>query len=318
MESIMNKNNIIQGLKDSLVPIFRNKIQEEKLTFKGDINCFKQVTLRWLDYKVRYITQKPRKVYYANSFPQKLKFHTHRALTELVSKIQLGLDINPYLSNTLITNDTSHLKSQQRTDKFYAHFGIHHFHLPINDFKDSSDFLNNRKNNCWLFAIISKDWAGLIDITPHTSNNFYDLKHLESIYDSWPEILEPYRLKNVYNAVSYTDTESIKKLRNADINTTFPIRNNYYMSPFGITGYGTNSITTDRFLKINELLTKLASSLLEPNSFIAQSIQFNHASLDPPKLLMHGGELYLSYKHNVLKLTQLYPYNQLYQIIELH
>ncbi|UOO90704.1 hypothetical protein LVJ82_06980 [Vitreoscilla massiliensis] len=314
----MNKNQILHNLKDNLAIIFADRIKEEKLTFNGDSNNYVQVALRWLDYNFRYIKQRPRKIYYTQSFPNKLKFHTERALIGFIRQAQYGLNINPYLSNTLKTNDTSNARSQQRTDKFLAHFGIHHFHLPTANFNNTSDFLNSRKNNCWLFAIVSDEWIGLIDILPHDSGNFYNFSLLESIYDSWPGILEPYRLKNVRELThDICSVDSVKLLRNADINTPLLIRNNYYMSPFGVSGSGTNSITTGMFIDINELLNNLATSLMEPNSLITQEIQFKYSQGSKLKLTMCDDKLCLSYGRKILDLTYLKPYNKLHQIIKL-
>ena len=87
--------------------------------------------LRWLDFRFRYIEEKPRLIERSNQFPVQLPASVQAALSSMEQRILMGEDLNPYQSKTISKNDTSGIKRQLRTDGLWADWGIQVMDAPI-------------------------------------------------------------------------------------------------------------------------------------------------------------------------------------------
>lgn len=116
-----------------------------------------------------------------------------RALEELIHKIELGEDINPFLS-------TSREKTDAKDPLLYD-WNIHHLHLTRryhpNGRPKRSDYL--------LFVRCTDSTMYFIQIYPHQSNPFVKGELQEIVAHNWPELLLPFPLDDGHLTEEVTD-----------------------------------------------------------------------------------------------------------------
>jgi hypothetical protein len=235
------------------------------LKYSQEIGNLKEPLLRWLDFRLRYVDQKPRKIYLSRKFPKKLTADTERALQRIVRLFSEGGDVNPYQSKGLIFyNDTSGAKRQSRTDLLWADWAILHFHLTPYDVAPGQYFSDRAE---WLlFCIVGDDFVCLIDIYHHDDDNVFSNKGLvQTVARSWPELMEPYRLKGALALSSTPTDEEIAVLRKGGVSSFIQIDGMVYVGPgLGVTSASTPTRVSMAMMNVRRHTTDLAQLVSDP------------------------------------------------------
>jgi len=169
------------------------------LKHEKKIENLSEPLLRWLDFRLRYIDPKPRKVYLSNKFPKKISRETKDALIRLIQMIQCGENINPYQGKGLILHhDISGRKRQQRTDLLWADWGITHLHLSNKPIPKDEYFSARAENGWLLFGIVGDNFFACIDIRQHNEKAVFSNTELfKTVVETWPEMMEKFELKGI-------------------------------------------------------------------------------------------------------------------------
>jgi hypothetical protein len=262
----MTENELEIQFRKDLDDIASELIQSFGLKYSNEPNGVHDPLLRWIDFSMRYISQKERFVVYSNNFWKELPKELHKLIGEFSDHFEYGHDVNPYQSKGLIQfNDTSGNNAAKRTDLLWADWGIHHFHLTDLAFTNGEYFSPRSK---WLlFAIVGEDFVGFIDVRNHNEEDiFSDTVLLQKVVDSWPDIMEQYRLKGFNSVQTYDSPKDIALLRKSGITNMVNIRGNTYCGPgLGLTTAGTASRSTMIRINIIRSLRAIVKSISDPN-----------------------------------------------------
>ena len=228
----MENAELNEKLQTDLDKLARRFISIYGLKYTESVSNLTSPVTRWLDFRMRYVSPKPRNIVYSDRLPKSLPQDIQEGLDVLVKKIEKGEDINPYQGKGLIEhNDTSGANSTKRTDLLWASWGILHFHLNGNPIPLGSYF--SERSSHQAFCLFDEDTVAFIDILPHPQGDGYSDPHfLHIIAENWPQIIEPFEMKGMMAGSAHTASE-IHQLRNAGINNVVTIREKSY-APLGM------------------------------------------------------------------------------------
>lgn len=229
----------IEKIAQSLIDAF-------SLTFEETDPKLTDPLIRWLDYRLRYIDPRPRTIARSTGFDSRVPAEASPALTDFVRTAEAGGNLNPYLTKSVRSNDSSGTKRQLRTDALWADWGIHHAHLtttpiaPGDEFSDRSSWL--------LFFIALPNELGLIDVRSHNEPGIFQAFDLiETAIRTWPGYFERYAMKGIVSLARppATDATSIRQLRTGGVNTMVEVDGKVYIPPgLGMTTAATPLRTT--------------------------------------------------------------------------
>lgn len=248
---MQTQKNLEVRFHDDIDQIAMNLIQAYGLRYEEEAEDLSEPLLRWQDFVFRYITPKPRAIIISNKFPMALDTETQKKFEHFESLIRSGADLNPYQSKGLILhNDTSLKKRQLRTDLLWADWGIHHLHLAPKSTTVTKYFSDRSK---WLlFCIVGDDFIGLIDIIGHDDPELFSNPDLmRTVFESWPRIMDRYRMNSILPANIAPSATEIAGLRKSGISSPLTINNKTYM-PIGM-GVSTASTSTRVTIAINKI-----------------------------------------------------------------
>lgn len=154
----------------------------------------------------RIISIRPRRVVYSKEFqcPEEYK----PALLEFEDNARKGKNLNKYQSDKITRPEES--------DDLLNDWNIVHFHLSRR-FRDDG-FV--KRSNYQIFAWITDDCIYMIQVYPHKADFLYCKKELLNIVErNWPNLLEPYRLKDICSLNEQFDDEQYEQIREAHIST---------------------------------------------------------------------------------------------------
>ena len=191
------RQHLISTFNADIEEIAKDLITIYKLKYDASVPELSKPLLRWFDFTIRYIDPKPRDILFSQKFPKTLDSDTADALSTLETLIREGKDVNKFQSKGLIIkNDTSGSNKQQRTDFLWADWSIHHLHLTKQPNKPGEYF--SERSNWLLFCIFGSDFSGFIDVRNHKDTDlFSDHELFNIIIQSWPNMMEPYKIKGV-------------------------------------------------------------------------------------------------------------------------
>ena len=241
-------------------------INDYGLRFEEELAGLSEPLLRWLDFRTRYIAPMPRSVLMSNRFPKTLAPQAESALKAVEELFKTGKDVNPYQSKGLMLhNDTSGIKRQQRTDLLWADWGIHHLHLTTSPTLAGSYF--SPRSEWLLFCLIGNDFVGFIDVRNHSEADvFSDPDLINIVTETWPELMERFRVQGVLSPNTSHTPSRISTLRRAGISSFVEINKQIFMGPgMGITSASTPTrVTMDR-IKIRRYVRELAKVVFDPS-----------------------------------------------------
>jgi hypothetical protein len=176
--------------------------------------------------------QIPRNVFRCKTFYCEKKYEIY--LKELEEKIKSGSLLLPYLSRKIV--------NPLFCDELLFDFGIVHFHLGNKRSKKNKIFIEGM--NKILYAFIDRENCYFIEINNH--NKFSDINLLKNLNNSFPNLLEKWKIKDMKPTTPITSEDRIK-LRSKHVNTLLEIDGNYYVSP----GWGMSLMGTSPLANLN-------------------------------------------------------------------
>ncbi|WP_156954419.1 hypothetical protein [Paraburkholderia acidipaludis] len=253
--------------------IARSLIKALDLTHSGKIEHLAEPLTRWLDFRLRIIDPRPRRVHLSDCFPKTLDIQTGQALRSMVEAIKRGDDINHFQSKSLIYSDPSGTRRGGRTDLLWGDWGIHHLHIaeqPSNHvpgFATRSDHL--------LFLLAFRDDVLFIDVRTHAEGStlFSDQELVQVVARNWLEVMQPFELKNVLAGGFAPTSEERMQLRRSGIATPLEIDGKVYIGPgLGITSASTPAKVTLAKDRVIRNIVRLAELVAEPSGQFQQAI----------------------------------------------
>lgn len=252
----------LKNIAETLISSFDLKFEEEVLNLSDPL-------MRWLDFSLRFVEPKPRKVFFSKKFPNCIPAEIAQAFNFFCNLAARGGDLNPFQGKGLVKfNDISSHKKQTRTDLLWANWGILHFHLTCDEIITGEYFSPRSK---WLvFAIIVNGSIGIIDIRNHNEEDlFSDVNLIHTIAESWPNYINKFELVGTDASEQPFVSKELSKLWKAGIVTPISIGNKTYIGPGqGITSavIPTNVLLT--YDKIKSFVVSLADMVVsEANQF---------------------------------------------------
>ncbi|WP_005223693.1 hypothetical protein [Marichromatium purpuratum] len=150
---------------------------------------------------------------------------------QVVSEIERGDDLTPRCSRR-------QAKKTNYIDPMLLDWGIHHIHLGTKEILTGKNKGLIQGHKEILFAFITDEKAHIIGVFDHTS--WAKKSVLKIVYNNWPHLLEPWRLKRDLELSREPADADIRSLREAYINSLIKIGNDIYLGPGGgITTAGT-------------------------------------------------------------------------------
>ena len=223
----------------------------------------------------------PRKIHKCYSFSCPEKYQVGLSLLE--KSILTGDNLLPYLSRDIY--------DAKKNDNMLYVLGITHFHL--GEKQDEKRPLLIKGTKDILYSFIRDQDCYFIKIDKH--GLWYDEDLLRLLYNDFPEVLKPWKLKDV--SPSQLSDNDKKILRSKNVTTLITINNEAYIPP----GWGTSTAGTsinarfklDKFIRYLEILGKKLIILLKKQHIkmekdfnkIINNITLSLIQTDPIKIL---------------------------------
>lgn len=250
-------SNIDMDLRSDMEKIARNILIAKQYN-KDEVEALSDPLKTLIEHKIASIPVQKWKVFFSKEFRCPKEYET--ALKKLTRKIEIGEDINPFLSTR---RDKTDMK-----DSLLYDWGIYHLHLTNqynkNGYPKRSDYL--------LFVFCDKEKMYFIQVYPHHPNPFIKEELLRIIARNWPQLLSPLYLDDGHLTEIITD-EKRARLRDYGALTLVEFDGKIYFPLGG--GYTSDGSSiravreTDDFwnrMKLMELW------ILENQSFIRQEM----------------------------------------------
>lgn len=212
------------------------------------------------------VPQRPRKVNRTPLFIQKLGALDPDMLSSahtIITKIESGDDLSGHLSKGSV--------DAHSTDPLLADWGIHHLHISDQK-KNASDAFYGRTGPV-MFVRFGADEALLVDIYPHGKGypeTWTREELLTEIHKTYPDLLEPFKLKG-FDGMSSSVTEmQRKKLRAGGVFVPVEIDGNVYFPPGGGITSAKTSVNVQR--RVDLLMSSLRDAETRIGSLSAQQL----------------------------------------------
>lgn len=188
-----------------------------------------QLIIDLVEWILRIPERRPRVVHSSSKLNSKiLTPYELQGIRQVTKALKTGGDLRPFLGNT-----TSSIRNRAKSqnDFFFSDWGLLHFHLGLH-LKPNQKAGRTRRT---LYALIKPDDAYLIDVRPHTKDQFGQIEVLEILLKNWPELLENHKLSSILptSKVSQFAPNEIVNLRTKGVNPAITINNEVYMGPGG-------------------------------------------------------------------------------------
>ena len=248
------------------------------------------------------IPQVPRNVLKSEEFTCPPDFD--EGLSGIETKIRTGSDLNPHLSRgfkDVLKKGVRYRLSKnvrnthkRKLDFLFRHWGIHHLHLGSR--VESDGFIE--RNGPLLFCRFDTEKAYFINVLPHGDNSWTDQDMIRILHDNWPQSIEMYRIRGVSGLSRTITNESVRALRDGNVNTLVEVREGVvYISPGGgvmTSGHPMEPIwARDRAVDNLEQMEKVISEQIESIFATARSVGFNPSDSLQFKLRNSDGEFYV-------------------------
>lgn len=257
---------LAKALRHDLDTIANALIETFGLRFAQEVPNLSEPLPRWFDFLFRYVEPKPRLVAFSDRFAKPLEPGAHRALAPFLERVRNGEDINPYQGRGLkLRHDTSGHNHSNRTDYLFASWNILHFHLSEESIPEGRYF---SKSADWLaFGIVTDYEMGLVDVMRHPDKEgFSDPALFETLARSWPDYVEPFRIKAASRVERPLNQSEIHTLREKGANPAYAFNGQTYIGPGGgYTSAGTTMRTALALAHITRTFGPLADTIRMPD-----------------------------------------------------
>lgn len=251
-----------EAFRHDLDAIAKALIDAFGLRFAKEMPNLTEPLLRWLDFRFRYVEPKPRLLAFSDRFSKPLEPEAYRALLPFLKKVESGEDINPYQGRGLkFRHDTSGRNRSNRTDYLFASLNLLHFHLSEEPIPTGQYF--SKPANWLAFGIITDKQMALVDVVRHPGKDgFSDPAFFETLVRSWPDSMEPFRIKGPSLAGRSLTQAEIHALREGGVNAPYVFNGQIYMGPGGgYTSAGTMAKTRMAMAHITRTFDSLAETV---------------------------------------------------------
>lgn len=253
----------VEQFNQDVIDISTRLVQAFGLAFGVPPGEPTELTLyRWMDYRLRHISAKPREVRKSGKFlGLSIPSDIQTALTDIESRFKNGDDVNPFLSKTVVRNDVSDSREANRTDGLWADWKIHHFHLTVTPLVANQPF--SERSGWLLFAMVYESVVAFIDVRQHSEADLWSQDDLvKTFIDSWPQQAEPFRVTGMKLESRPMTPEDYKMMRAEGI--VVPVEHNgeHYMPPGGgVTTAITSTAVTQAALSVKASARTVAKTL---------------------------------------------------------
>ncbi len=185
------------------------------------------VLKQYLNVLRRAILAKPRKVKIYPSLVCPKEYQ--QGFDSLISNLQLGHNVNMYLSSNLTKTDFQ--------DGFLNDYGLHHFHLGDGFERSGRSKGFVKRTGPVLLAYITDRIAYLIDIKVHGRNGdpyiWTNQDVIEKLHSEWPEAIKQFRVKGALGLAHNPNQDGRKALRHGAVNTMVQTQDGAVYAPIG-------------------------------------------------------------------------------------
>jgi len=248
----MTYEQIEQNIKESINDEFR--------TVDVEIDPNKTIHeffLAYINWRSRFLKRTPRKVFYSKEIKQNVDFNKFKKVIEKIEyKIKNGDNLDSFLSTGVIHAPYKENGTSKGADKdnYLNAFKIHHLHLGEKYTAPKKGISFVGRHNELLYIMCKSDRVYFLDISPH---NFGNIEVFKVIQNNWNEILAPFEMKGILGIdQEITDSDNIKELLQAGVNTIVPVNGKYYAPGF-LTTSGHNGDMVQNIQRIIDFLQKL-------------------------------------------------------------
>lgn len=180
------------------------------------------------------------------SLPQEIS----DGINSVQGKLEQGIDVTPHMSKSILDGSF--------TDLLFSDWGIYHLHLGLSM---KCNFIERTKEV--LFLSIQGSRAYFIDVRAHGRNGekhvFAQFDLLQILADDFPEVIEPFELKNVIDlSTNVTDPKETHDFRKTGVSLFRKINGKVY-APMG--GGITSASTSVRAVEETDRLLMQADDL---------------------------------------------------------
>lgn len=270
----MTEEQLASALNRDLEDLAAELVRAFGLKHEGEDPRLASAMMRWLDFRLRYIDPRPRRIVVSSQFPKRMTPEAEKALHRMERFIMEGVDVNPYQGKGLtLHNDTSGKRRQWRTDLLWADWGIHHLHLTQAPFADGSYF--SPRSDWLLFCMVGQEEIGLIDVRHHDEANvFSDPELIQIAIRSWPEAMERYRLNGVLPGSEAATAAQIYDRRRGGIAGPVVVDDAVYVGPgMGVTTASTPTRLSMVLIRIRRYIQALARLIVDPSGQFQQAMR---------------------------------------------
>lgn len=244
----------IHGVKVECDFISDLKNQQKKILLKNGykISEKKDIILQYYNTVNRLIHPLNYKVEINPNFNIPYKFS--KVIKEIIFKLKNGKNINSFLSKTIIESSYN--------DLMFNNFGFYHLHL---GHKINNGFRG--RTNELMLIYINDTKVYILGIFNHS--DWLDDAKLRIIKKNWPELLEPFKLKNITMVDEFSKIERIK-LRKRKINIPIKIDNEYYLFNLGVSSDGNSiNVVNKRNYLVNLIMEEENKFLIKITNYLA-------------------------------------------------
>lgn len=174
----------------------------------------KHLLYLYFNLQVKVVEPKPRKVSFPVNFACPSQFL--EGYFRLIDKVRVGV--------SLFSNLSKNIFASSYTDGLLFHWGIHHFHLGINQDKKHKHFVE--RTGQILYAMVTEEYFYVITIATH--GKWTDMELLKILKRNYPEALDTFKINGVKKEERELTENELKNLRSKNANTTTEIDGDIY------------------------------------------------------------------------------------------
>ncbi len=173
-------------------------IKKEEIQIPNDIRT-DSLIIKYFTYLRKKGTGQPYHIHKSKEFkcPSELKY----GLNQIIYILEYGGDISPYLSKQV---------DELENDGMFNDWGVLHLHLG-KEMEKNNKYV--KRTGPLLFVYFKENNAYLINIYKH--GDWTKKEVLQIMYDNWPELIEPFIMKEVQGLSSPLTEKDHQKLRNS-------------------------------------------------------------------------------------------------------
>ncbi len=199
-------DHIQMNLKQDWLNIVKSEIEHEGLVIPAGMQLDSKI-IKYFTYLRKKAPKGPLNVIKSKSFNCEAKYLP--AIDEIERIFNTGGDYSPYLSKQV---------DQFRDDLMFNDWGILHLHLGT-ELESNGRYI--QRTGPLLFVYFNKNNVYFINVFPHAK--WTNREILQTIYDNWPDVLDPFIMKGIKDVRPEYTEEQHFRLRKSGINASIPL-----------------------------------------------------------------------------------------------